>query len=434
MDTAAGKREAPTHPPSREQLVHLLYEAAELEHCLLCSYLYAAASLRAGTEEGLSPTQAEAVARWHGSLMDVAIQEMGHLAAVSNITVALGATPRFQRPAFPLVPGTLPAGIVVKLAPFDAVTLQHFVHVERPHGSTEPDAAGYAADRGHARHTVAHRLTPLPLEHDTVGTFYAAVGERLRQLVDAQGEAVAFCGDRALQISASEVRLSGAHPVACLASALRAFKVIVEQGEGAPAHVEGSHFQRFEAMRAELQALSAADPGFAPAHPAATDPALRRPAPGDARTWIEDGHAVATVDLADACYGQMVRFVAHVWAVPGPSPHKAVAMQLAMGMMQACMALAEHAARLPAGPSQPGANAGITFAPLRDASPFAPGLASWQYFAERVEELAQAAARLAGGGGGRPQGAAQLLASLAARTRGVLQDFGRPGPAPPRGG
>lgn len=38
--------------PSREILVHQLYEAAELEHNLMCTYLYAAFSLRDGAGEG----------------------------------------------------------------------------------------------------------------------------------------------------------------------------------------------------------------------------------------------------------------------------------------------------------------------------------------------------------------------------------------------
>ncbi len=46
--------------------MHLLTEAAELEHNILCSYLYAAFSLKIGTVEGLSEREAEAVAncRW----------------------------------------------------------------------------------------------------------------------------------------------------------------------------------------------------------------------------------------------------------------------------------------------------------------------------------------------------------------------------------
>ena len=55
---------AGTPQVSRETLVHQLYEAAELEHNLMCTYLYAAFSLRSGTEEGLSAAEAEATARW----------------------------------------------------------------------------------------------------------------------------------------------------------------------------------------------------------------------------------------------------------------------------------------------------------------------------------------------------------------------------------
>ena len=49
--------------PSREQLIHSLYEAAELEHNLMCTYLYAAFSLKSAGE-GLSELETEAVGRW----------------------------------------------------------------------------------------------------------------------------------------------------------------------------------------------------------------------------------------------------------------------------------------------------------------------------------------------------------------------------------
>src|SRR6266853_5340435 len=129
--------------PSREQLVHALYEAAELEHNLMCTYLYAAFSLRDGESEGLSAVEATAVTGWRRAILDVAIDEMGHLSAIWNITSALGGSPRFGRANFPLDPGYLPACVVVKLAPFTADTLQHFVFLERPHGSTEQDGAGF---------------------------------------------------------------------------------------------------------------------------------------------------------------------------------------------------------------------------------------------------------------------------------------------------
>src|SRR6478752_3925572 len=114
---------ATASPSSREHLIHWLYEAAELEHNLMCTYLYAAFSLRQGEAEGLSPAEDEIVARWRRTILKVAVEEMGHLTAVWNITSALGGAPRFGRGNFPLDPGALPAGVVVKLAPFNDAVL-----------------------------------------------------------------------------------------------------------------------------------------------------------------------------------------------------------------------------------------------------------------------------------------------------------------------
>ncbi len=150
---------------SREALVHQLYEAAELEHNLMCTYLYAAFSLRSGTEEGLSAAEADATARWRRAILKVAVEEMGHLTAVWNITAALGGSPRFGRMNFPLDPGALPANVVVRLAPFSEAVLQHFIYLERPSCSAEPDGEGFEPDfsftRGDARaarHADADRL------------------------------------------------------------------------------------------------------------------------------------------------------------------------------------------------------------------------------------------------------------------------------------
>lgn len=298
---------------SREHLVHALYEAAELEHNLMCTYLYAAFSLKRAIDEGLTERQAQATERWRRTILRVATEEMGHLAAVWNITAALGAAPRFGRMNFPLDPGYLPAGIVVKLAPFNAQTLQHFIFLERPHGSAEPEGDGFAPERWFTRGNAAARLTPMSMDSDTVGVFYQSLKEGLVALADQVGEAQAFVGDPALQLSGSEYGLAQAKPVVCLKTALAVFDSIVRQGEGSPADADCSHYQAFLALRRELQALGAEDPNFAPAFPAATNPVLRRPPRPEGRVWLEDPHAVATVDLANASYGLMLRLleVAH---------------------------------------------------------------------------------------------------------------------------
>ena len=81
--------------------------------------------------------QVETAAGWRRVMLKVAVEEMSHLTAVWNISAALGGAPRFGRANFPLDPGLLPAGIVVKLAPFGEPALQHFVHLERPENSDE---------------------------------------------------------------------------------------------------------------------------------------------------------------------------------------------------------------------------------------------------------------------------------------------------------
>ena len=399
----------------REVLIHALYEAAELEHNLMCTYLYAAVSLKDGEAEGLSAEEAAAVKRWRQVLLGVAIEEMGHLAAVWNITSALGGSPRFGRTNFPLDPGYLPACVVVKLAPFTADTLQHFVFLERPHGSTEQDGAGFAYERPYVRGGGAARLTPMAVDYSTVGDFYAALGEGLRALVARYGESNAFDGDPALQLSPEEVSLAGAKQVRCLKTALAAFAAIVEQGEGAPRDTVGSHYQKFLGIRTELRALMAKNPDFAPAHPAATNPVLRRPPRPEGRVWLENPDAVAAVDLANACYGLMLRLLAYAYAVRGPSAEKSLAVDLAIGLMQAVMPLAERAARLPAGPSNPQCNAGLSFIALRDSAALPPGPAARRLFVERFEQLAEGAAALRASGDARAVAAADQVAALASR-------------------
>lgn len=401
-------------PPSREHLLHLLYEAAELEHTLMCTYLYAAFSLRDGEAEGLSGHEASAVARWRRAIVKVAVEEMGHLAAVWNITSALGGAPHFERGNFPLDPGALPAGIVVKLSPFDEATIQHFIYLERPDDSCEPEGAGFSPERRFRRATGRESLTFMPLEYETVGKFYACVGEALRAFVEHHGEAAAFSGDPSLQLSPQEVALASARPVVCLKTALAAFAAIVEEGEGARASSQGSHFQRFVEIRDELFALKAKNPNFRPAFPAAHNPVLRPPLVPQGRVWLEHETAARTVDVANACYGLMVRLLAYSYVVPRPEPEKALAVELALGLMHAVTPLAERAARLPAGPSNPACHAGMSFTALQDAAALPPGPSARRFFTDRLLEIAQTAAAL-DQADARTASATRVLAQLAQR-------------------
>jgi CDGSH-type Zn-finger protein/uncharacterized Fe-S cluster protein YjdI len=413
--------------PTRERLFYSLCEAAELEHTLMCTYLYAAFSLKC-EGEGLGPAEADAVSRWRRSILGVAIDEMGHLAAVWNITSALGGVPYFGRDNFPLNVGRMPAGIVVKLAPFNPDTLQHFIYLERPHDSDEPEGDGFAPERIYSRGSMMPLLTPMPIDYDTVGTFYDTLGRNLRCFTDTIGEKAAFCGDPGLQLSPAEVDLKGVDRVICSKTALAAFDAIVVQGEGAPRHASDSHFARFCAIRQEFRKLREANPDFAPAFPSAHNPVLRTPPRPEGRVWIDNAHASAVVDLANAAYALMLRLVAHSYSIVGPNPEKALAVDLGITLMQSVTLLGERAARLPAGPSNPGCNAGMSFTALRDAAPLPPGTSARRFFTERLEELASVARGLAAADSdARMTGAASRIADLAAR---AAREFARIAAAP----
>ena len=380
--------------PTREQLLHRLVEAAEIEHTLMCTYLYAGFSLKRAGDPEFSEDEAAAVARWRKNLVGIAIEEMGHLTSIWNISVALGGPPHLGRGNFPLDPGGLPAGLVVKLVPFGEPALQHFVHVERPHSSSEPDGQGFASGISYRRSVRPASLVPMELDYETVGEFYELLGQEIRAFTALHGEAAAFCGDVALQLSAAETALPGVAPVQCAKTAAATLATIVEQGEGAPFHSAGSHFVRFSAVRDELAALVAKNTGFAPAFPAATNPVLRPPPLANGRVWLEDAAAVATVDLANSAYALMLRLLGYSYAVPRGRAERSLAVDLSRGLMHVVSTLGERAASLPAGPSSPGCNAGMSFTALRGPVALTPGESAGRLFAERFAELAGAAAEL----------------------------------------
>jgi len=375
---------------TRTQVIHALHEAAELEHNLMCAYLYAAFSLKDG-KDGLARDETEAVERWRRDILAIAREEMSHLTAVWNITAAIGGSPRFGRSNFPLEPGYLPSSMVVKLAPFSPEVLQHFIYLERPEGSDEPVGDGFDGPRFARGSVLARPLTPSSFDYATVGTFYRAIEDALADLAARIGEAALFCGDRALQMSPAEAAIEGAHVVGCSRTAVEALALIVTEGEGAAGANVSSHFSRFMRIRDEYRALLAKNPGFRPAHPAAIDPALRRPPTDTGRVWIGDAETAAVADLGNAVYETVLRLLAHAYSLASPHPEKAFSVQTATRLMPVLTLLAESAARRPAGPGHPHVNGGLSFVALRDAAPLPVGPSARRLLAERLHELADGA-------------------------------------------
>ena len=154
--------EAPFVIEHREALIYMLCEAAELEHGIMCQYLFAAFSLKQSADEGLTAEELEAVTRWRRTIAHVATEEMLHLALVQNVLSAIGAAPHLTRPNLPAPARHYPAGVNLTLVPFGEPALQHFMFLERPEGMAlegreghrRAGARGGAAD-GRGRHRPA---------------------------------------------------------------------------------------------------------------------------------------------------------------------------------------------------------------------------------------------------------------------------------------
>src|SRR5450432_2643452 len=115
----------------REELFFLLCEAAEFEHAVMCSYLYAMWTLKREASEGVTPEELAAIEGWRKSLRQVALEEMLHLSLVNNMLAATGASPHLWRPDFPVHSGWFPTDMVMRLSPLCEATLDHFLYIER---------------------------------------------------------------------------------------------------------------------------------------------------------------------------------------------------------------------------------------------------------------------------------------------------------------
>src|SRR6516165_5892799 len=132
--------EAPFVIEHREALIYMLCEAAELEHGIMCQYLYAAFSLKQTEDEGLTAEEVKAVARWRKRISHIATQEMLHMSLVQNLLSAIGGAPHLSRPNFPHPATHYPAGVHLALLPFGEDALRHFMFLERPEGMDIKDA------------------------------------------------------------------------------------------------------------------------------------------------------------------------------------------------------------------------------------------------------------------------------------------------------
>ena len=409
---------------TREELVYLLGQACEIEHGLMCEYLYAQFSLKRGLDEGLTEAQLARVQAWEAALIGVIKQEMLHLALATNILTAVGAAPHFERPNFPILSRWYPEGVQIALVPFGERALRHFIYLERPEGMALDDAAGFAAAQ-HAQPWTAGDagLVAVAEEWRTVGHLYRGIEAGLANLCARHGEDAVFIGPVRAQAVTDIFEWPELIPVTGLASANRAIETIVEQGEGARGDWTRSHFGTFVGILEDLLAEQAADPAFNPAR--LVEPAfVRLPPDVVAGTLIEDPATAQVADLVTGLYEVVLQVLSRYYIHDGETTAEFDTLaRTAKHLMNWVMReLGPVLTALPVGPSHPGRTAGPAFDIARPAIFLLPHHdAAWKIIQERLDALQQACASL-----GQQPGLG-ALAALAGKLQSMSQDIGKHG-------
>jgi hypothetical protein len=413
----------------REHLWWLLAEAAQLEHMIMCQYLFAEASLKEGSAEGLSAEQGEAVDRWRGVLRGIAVQEMLHLALVANLMAAIGAAPTFGRPNFPQLSGYFPRGLQLELLPFGEPALLHFLYLERPEGMERQDAQGFVPTAPPRAPVEADEALPRGQEFATVGHLYRGIADGLRGLVARLGERAVFVGSPRAQATPELFRWPQLIAVTDLDSALAAVEEIIEQGEGARGDWRQAHYGRFLGMYEEFRELRRRDPSFEPARPVMAAYS-RQPfdIPAE-QPLISDAATAHVAELAGLAYELVLHLLTRFFTHTDETEEQlGVLVGSAIDTMAGALRpLAGALATLPVGPAHPGFTAGFAFEMYYTMSNLVPWREpAWALLHERASLLsARCAAALHAAGADEAVRRAErcadkVVASLAAQVPAEL--------------
>ncbi len=292
-------------------LVRDLERAAELEHAVLLQYLFAAASLKRRPDEGVDVLELERIRDWERTLLSIAREEMAHLAAVSNLLIAVGGAPWLVRPGLP--GGRLAAGEpALVLERFGRRSLARFIALEREESGAETISGHYTA-----------------IKREIAAAGRGVIRARPVDRVDGWG----VSGDTRFP------------PVTDSDSALALIDAIAGQGAAGSA----SHLGRLLAIEAELGARAE---GFDPAR-AVADP----PAP-----ISEPASATVARALAAAYQATMRLLAVYYDLVERGSGDAPQVRRVATGLMSGVLRpLAELVTELPVGEAAPGRSCGPEF-------------------------------------------------------------------------
>ncbi|HYZ76489.1 MAG TPA: ferritin-like domain-containing protein [Gaiellaceae bacterium] len=372
----------------RVRLAELLSEAAELEHGLMCQYLYAAFSLKREPEEGVTWAQLELMRRWEASIMLVARQEMEHLGLVNNMLTAIGEAPYFVRPNFPLGPRHYQIDIPFKLERLTLDAVGRFIEFEMPR----------RPDPGSEARMEATVPAVKPGRFQTIGELYEEVVSLFEQLDSPElwigPPGAQFITTEVIPVPIRGVSLAGKAiydinlvAVTDLASAKQAIAQILEEGEGIPIPTPTSHFARFLTIAEELATAQHEDPSFDPARPVVENPRGRITSPATREV----------AELFELAYGTTILMLMRYFAHTDETQAQLAALQQTAFfplMTTAIRPLGEVLTLLPARADAPTPTAGPTFDFTRNLTFHPHRRAAWHVMLLQLQQLAADALRL----------------------------------------
>ncbi len=205
-------------PSNREKLLAWLQTAIELELATIPPYLVALLSIKLPSNR--EPAEL---------IRSVMIEEMLHLALVSNVLNAVGGHPRLNRSTIPSYPLKMTfqgkvfedRNFWIDLAPFSEPVITTFMKIEQPQEPAHIEEFYLA-------------LTKIDVPALTIGGFYSQIVALLEQMENTTPGKV-FIGNPEYQVHKDYYWSGGGEIIAVhdLASAKTALDLVIRQGEGA---------------------------------------------------------------------------------------------------------------------------------------------------------------------------------------------------------
>lgn len=365
VDAECEKPEFTIHSAPREQTTRLLWIGAEVEHALMAQYLYAGYSLN---EQQSDAGRRESVLRWRHTILDIAREEMGHLATVENLLTLIGGPLHFDREDFPILdPDLWP--FPFELEPLTKLSLAKYVLAESP---SEKALAklGLKEEIDAIKKTL--KIHEVDLRVHRVGTIYDKVNRLFDPSPMIQGPSVPPYTDAhpsiatvdiesnserrqvnrgAWGLGQEDILIETAHD---RTSAQAALKLVSDQGEGTdlPPDLYTSHFGRFLNIYREFPD----ETGWRPSRDIAKNPATNPEVKDDARRI--EGETCAWAELSNLRYHMLLLYLHHSFLVEAPatSPSRSPRGSLvswAFGEMYNLRSLSEILMDMPLRPGSP---------------------------------------------------------------------------------